>query len=137
MNKQVVKFSIRRIIILAGLVGSLTFSAVAANHNEKDKKAPSVVQYVGATDSGIVFNVKYDNAEAAKFELIIKNEFGDVVYQQQFSDKSFDRKIVLVKEPGEAHLTFIIKSASETIKESFEISTSTRTVQEVVVKNVK
>ena len=135
MNKQVLKFG-SRVIILAGLVGTLSFSGMAAS-TKKEKDAASVVQYVGTTDKGIVFNVKYDNNDAAKFDLIIKNEYGDVVYQQQYSDKNFEKKVLLTKEPGDARLTFIIKSASANIKQSFDITTSTRTVEDVVVKNAQ
>ena len=135
MNKQVLKFG-SRVIILAGLVGTLSFSGMAAS-TKKEKDAASAVQYVGTTDKGIVFNVKYDNNDASKFDLIIKNEYGDIVYQQQFNDKNFDKKVLLTKEAGDAHLTFIIRSASANIKQSFDITTSTRTVEEVVVKNAQ
>lgn len=123
-------------IILAGLVGSLSLSSLAAT-NKHQKETSSAVQYVGTTEKGIVFNVKFDNADASKFDLIIKNEYGDVVYQQEFSDKNFDKKVLLMKEPGEAHLTFIIKTPSESYKQSFDISTVTRTVEDVVVTNAK
>lgn len=130
MNKQVLKFG-SRVIILAGLVGTLSFSSFAAN---KENEA-SIVQYTGTTEKGIVFNVKYENADASSFSLIIKNEYGDVVFQQQYSDKNFDKKVLLTKEPGDARLTFIIKSGSTNLKQSFDITTSTRTVEDVVVKN--
>lgn len=136
MNKQVLKFGIRRTIILAGLVGSLSFSGFAGT-TKGGKEAASAVQYVGATDQGILFNVKYDNTNAEPFTLVIKNEYGDVVYQQQFKDKNFDKKVVLTKEPGEAHLTFEIRSASSNIRQSFDIKTTTKTVEEIVVKNAQ
>ena len=47
-----------------------------------------------------------------------------------FNDKNFDKRVMLVKEPGDAHLTFIIKGA-DTYKQSFDISTDTRTVEDV------
>ena len=134
MNKQVLKFG-SRVIILAGLVGTLSFSSYAAN--KENEKEVSIVQYEGTTEKGIVFNVKYENAAASPFNLIIKNEYGEVVYQQQYNDKNFDKKVLLTKEPGDARLTFIIKSASVNLKQSFDITTSTRTVEDVVVKNAQ
>lgn len=135
MNKQVLKFG-SKAVILAAIAGTLSFSAIAAD-KASGKEAASAVQYVGTTESGIVFNVKYENATATPFSLIIKNEYGDVVYSQQYSDKSFDKKVMLTKEPGDARLTFIIKSSSANIKQSFDISTKTRTVEDVVVKNAQ
>ena len=138
MKKQVLNF--RKAMLVAVLVSAVSFSAMAApatsKNDKSDKTAQNNIQYVGTKDDGIIFNVKYDNADAAKFDLIIKNEYGDVVYQQSFSDKNFDRRVMLVKEPGDAHLTFIIKGA-DTYKQSFDITTVTRTVEDVVVKNSK
>ncbi len=68
MNKQVVKFGFKRMIILAGLVGISFLSSLAAT-NKHGKETSSAVQYVGTTEKGIVFNVKYDNADAEKFDL--------------------------------------------------------------------
>lgn len=133
MNKQVLKFG-SKIIVLAAIAGTLSLSATAAG-KVSEKETASAVQYVGTTEKGIVFNVKYDNAMATPFNLIIKNEYGDVVYQQQYSDKNFDKKVMLTKEPGDAHLTFIIRSGSANIRQSFDITTTTKTVEEVVVKN--
>lgn len=138
MKKQV--FNFRKAMLVATLVSAVSFSAMAApatsKNGKNDKSAQNHIQYVGTTNNGIVFNVKYDNADAANFDLVIKNEYGDIVYQQTFSDKNFDKKVVLVKEPGDAHLTFIIKGA-DTYKQSFDITTVTRTVEDVVVKNSK
>lgn len=138
MKKQVLNFKFSRAIVLAAIAGTLSFSAMAGTTNSKESKnTQSSVQYVGATNNGIVFNVKNENTEAGKFDLIIKNEFGEVVYQQQYSEKGFDKKIVLVKEPGDARLTFIIRSGNATYKQAFDINTTTRTVEDVVVKSAE
>ncbi len=134
MNKQVLKFG-SKALVLAVVAGTLSLSSFAAT--SKNEKEASAVQYAGTTDKGVVFNVKYDNADAAPFSLIIKNEYGDIVYQQQYTDKNFERKVLLTKEPGDARLTFIIKSASGSLKQSFDITTTTKTVEEVVVKNAQ
>jgi len=138
MKKQV--FNFRKAMLVATLVSAVSFSAMAApatsKNGKNDKSTQNHIQYVGTTNDGIVFNVKYDNTDAANFDLVIKNGYGDIVYQQTFSDKNFDKKVVLVKEPGDAHLTFIIKGA-DTYKQSFDITTVTRTVEDVVVKNSK
>ena len=139
MNKQVLKFGFGRAALVALFAGVLSFSSMAAvNETLKDAKAsPSAVQYVGTSNDGIVFNVKHENADAAKFDLIIKNEYGDIVYQQQYNDKNFDKRVVLVKEGGDARLTFIIRSGNTSYKQVFNITTTTKTVEDVVVENAK
>ena len=140
MKKQVLKF--RKAMLVAALVSAVSLTAIgapatASRNGKNDKTTQNNIQYVGTTDAGIVFNVKYDNADSAKFDLIIKNQYGDVVYQQAYDDLNFDKKVVLVKEPGDAHLTFIIRTANNDYKQSFDITTTTRTVEDVVVKNSK
>lgn len=137
MKKQVINFKFSRAIVLAAIAGTLSLSAIAGTTNKASKNTQSDVQYVGTTNNGVVFNVKHDNTDAGKFDLVIKNEYGEIVYQQQYSDKAFDKKIVLVKEPGDARLTFIIRSGSNTYKQSFDINTTTRTVEDVVVKSAQ
>lgn len=139
MKKQVLAIGMRKAMMVAGFVSVLTVGAMAApaENRKNTKLAQSEIEYVGTTKDGIVFNVKFENADAARFDLVIKNEYGDVVYQQQFSDKNFDKKILLVKEPGDAHLTFLIKAGDASYKESFDITTVIRTVEDVVVTSAK
>ena len=139
MKKQVLNF--RKAMVVAALVSAVSFSAMAApatsKNDKSDKTAQNNIQYVGTTDDNIVFNVKYNNADSAKFDLIIKNQYGEVVYQQAYNEVNFDKKVVLLKEQGDAHLTFIIRTANNDYKQSFDITTVTRTVEDVVVKNSK
>ncbi len=44
--------------------------------------------------------------------LIIKNEYGDVVYQQEFNDKNFDKKVLLTKNRAKPILRLSSKRAS-------------------------
>jgi hypothetical protein len=139
MKKQVLNF--RKAMLVAALVSVTSLSATAAPASSKNDKSSKTaqhnIQYVGTTDAGVVFNVKYDNTDSAKFDLIIKNGYGEVVYQQAYSDVNFDKKVMLLKEPGDAHLTFIIRTADNDYKQSFDITTVTRTVEDIMVKNSK
>ena len=140
MKKQVLNF--RKAMLVAALVSTVSLSAMAApatvsKNGKSNKTEQSNIQYVGTTDAGIVFNVKYDNADSARFDLLIKNQYGDIVYQQTYNDKNFNKKVMLVKEPGDARLTFIIRTASNDYKQSFDITTVTKTVEDVVVKSSK
>lgn len=135
MKKQSFKLGFKKVMVLAGLAATLSFTTfTSAKASEKTKSA---ISYVGTNDNGIVFNVKYDNAARSKFDLIIRTDAGETVFQQSYKDTNFDKKIVLAKEPGEAHLTFILKTATNTFTQSYDISTTTHTVEDVVVKSSK
>ena len=134
MNKQTFKLAVKKVILMSGFVCALslaTYHTTQANsHTFASTK--SAFHYVGTEENKIVFNVKFENPAESKFDLVITNENGDVVYKQSYSEKNFDKKIVLLKE-GDAHLTFAIKSKDVNYKESFDISTTTKVVEDVVV----
>ena len=87
------------------------------------------VKYVGATDANFVFRLTFENASAEKFWLIVKNDAGDVVFQQSFKDAHFAKTIQLPKLEGEMHPTFIIRTGAEQVERKFVIN---RTVSENV-----
>jgi len=102
-----------------------------------DKKTPSglsrdevSIQYVGSTESNVVFSVKFENPTAQKFWLIVKNDAGETVYRQQFSDAHFSKSIYLVKDETEIHPTFVIRKGNDEVSHSFSIN---RTLVENVV----
>src|ERR1700733_5303252 len=51
------------------------------------------VKYEGISDNSIVFKVDYENPTGEKFWLVIKNDNGDVVYHQQFSETHFSKSV--------------------------------------------
>jgi hypothetical protein len=80
------------------------------------------VQYIGFNESSLIFRVQFENTDAKKFYLIIKNDAGDVVYESQFSDVHFSKAIHLPKVDGEIHPTFVIRTANSSVERSFSIS---------------
>ena len=70
------------------------------------------VQYVGSTETQVVFHVDFENTTAQKFWLIIKNDAGDVVYRKQFSDAHFSKSISVLKEGNDIRPTFIIRNSN-------------------------
>lgn len=80
------------------------------------------VNYLGATEDNFVFRLEYDNKLAEKCWLIIKNDVGDVVYQQGFKDLHFTRVIHLPKGEGAIHPTFVIRTSKTQIERRFEVN---------------
>ncbi|MGI8950647.1 MAG: hypothetical protein ACR2FN_03575 [Chitinophagaceae bacterium] len=136
MKQTFVKIVSKKLIVMAGIMATFTFAsfnqAKAGSIIKADPSQPSI-QYVGTTDSGILFNVKFDNTTGSKFDLIIQNDDGIVLYEHQYNDKNFNQNIVLIKEPGDAKLSFIVKGASTNLKESFNISTISKVIEDVTV----
>jgi hypothetical protein len=70
------------------------------------------VKYQGTTDNHIVFKVEFENPTAEKFWLIIKNDNGDVIFHQQFSDAHFAKTVFFENTDTEIQPTFVIRTAN-------------------------
>ncbi|HTS44699.1 MAG TPA: hypothetical protein VMH01_09900 [Puia sp.] len=81
------------------------------------------VQYAGSDETSFIFHVNFDNPAAQKFSLVIKNDDGIVVYENQFSDVHFNKTVRVIKEGTDIHPTFIIRTANREIKRSFSVNT--------------
>lgn len=93
------------------------------------------VKHLGNPEGSILFQVKYENLTGDKFSVIIKDTDGAVLYQETYKDKNFDKKFQL--PAGEADkIRFIIKAAGNKEAQTFEVNTSTRLVEEIVVNKV-
>ena len=70
------------------------------------------VKYQGTNENNVIFKVEFENPTAEKFFLIIKNDNGDVVYHQQFTDAHFSKSVFFQNTDSEIHPTFIIRSGN-------------------------
>lgn len=123
--------------LFAIAVTAITFSATAKAATGVDPfEKNATVKYLGEEEKTLVFNVKYDNVNAAKFLVTIKDQDGATIFQNAFTDTKFDKKFVLPKaETGK--IVFIISDKKNNYTESFEVSTETRVIEDVVVKKLK
>ena len=81
------------------------------------------VKYQGAVNNSIAFKVEFENPTSEKFSLIIRNDNGDVVYHQQFSDAHFSKNVYIADAEADIHPTFIIRTANNTeIVRQFQVS---------------
>ncbi|AXY76902.1 hypothetical protein D3H65_24225 [Paraflavitalea soli] len=93
------------------------------------------VKHIGNPEGSVVFQVQYDNQAGEKFFLIIRDNDGNVIYQDTYSDKKFDKKFQLPQ--GETDkLQFIIKGPRNNTIQTFEVKTHSRMIEEVVVRKV-
>jgi hypothetical protein len=88
------------------------------------------VKYIGTSDNNLVFHLEYENKTGEKFFLIIKNDLGEIVYQNAYNDVHFEKNIRLPKEDSEMRPTFIIRTATEQVERKFSVN---RQVSENIV----
>jgi hypothetical protein len=79
------------------------------------------VNYVGSNENSVTFHLVFENKTGEKFWLIVKDDNGDIVYKSAFSDSHFEKNIRLVREKGEMHPTFIIRTPNDQVERKFAI----------------
>ena len=146
MKKQlmrVVNANYSRFFKTAILVVSLT-GAYAATYATPASQAfvnagPGVgkteVSHLASDSESLLFEVKVENTSGEKFYVLVKDESNNTLYRGSFSDKDFTKKFRLPKSESN-HVTFIIKGESGVTAQTFQINTSRRVVEEVVVTKV-
>jgi hypothetical protein len=79
------------------------------------------VNFVGTTDNSAVFHLKFENKTGEKFFLIVKNDAGEIVYQNAYNDVVFERNIRIENESSDIHPTFVIRNASGQVERKFSV----------------
>src|ERR1700744_5390154 len=113
MNTKVVKAIAVALTSIVLLSNPFTSKANGGNNGKNSLTEEQVsVKYQGTKGNSIVFKVEFTNPTAEKFSLIIKNDNGDVVYNQQFTDANFAKTVTFENTEAEIRPVFIIRSAS-------------------------
>ena len=142
VNSNSVLRTIAATATAAVLFAGSPLSSFANTNKEKHAKTASTsesqinVQYIGSDENAFKFSVQFENTSAKKFTLIVKNDDGDVVYSQQFSDVHFSKTIVLKKDEMDAYginPTIGINTGSEIVQRKFSISIAKKYTEDVMV----
>ena len=137
-------FVIRKMII--GLTLAASFIIISAPAFSKGNTPATTanasfqpsVKYVGADNSGSLFQVEFDNETPVKFELTVSDNNGTVLYNEAFQATSFSKYIKLLSEGDESngHLNFSIRTADGT-NYNYSVATVQETVKEVTITKSK
>ncbi|MCW3118269.1 MAG: hypothetical protein JWM28_2351 [Chitinophagaceae bacterium] len=137
MKKNAFKITVRR-VASSFLVSTVLFLSTASAQGPvvaAFRESPVEVKCVGSDNDSYVFNVAYDNDNGDKFSLRILDSAGNLLFAGTYNDRKFNKKFKLEKE-GNDKLNFVIKNLSDNTIQAFEITTTTRIVEDVVVKKV-
>lgn len=136
-----INFSIRKTFTLLYLTLALTGVTLATRANGRDSvdrtnASPAEVTYVGGEEGARVFNVVYSNPTGSRFTVKVLDAEGNLLYQNAFMDKKFDKKFRLDGTGFFGKVVFVIRNHGDGSVQSFEINTNTRMVEDVDVKEV-
>jgi hypothetical protein len=127
MNSKLVNFAVKSVSALATVAALLVANPASARKNADKKPAIGQVsvKYTGSNSKTVVFRLNFENSSAEKFWLIIKNDAGEVVYEEQFTDLHFDRNIYLDVEEAKIKPTFIIRLKDQDIERKLMVTKRT------------
>lgn len=87
----------------------------------------------GNTENEIWIDVKIAKAKSEKIMLVIENERGDELYKKEINKSDFSTRFRLQKADNISKYTVVLKSANKSVKESYAITTATKTIEDVTV----
>ncbi|HMH21834.1 MAG TPA: hypothetical protein VK563_08660 [Puia sp.] len=123
---------------LSFTAGSLTARASNEPREHHTGSATNAeVKYIGNNEGNPLFNVLYNNSTGARFTVRILDGDGNQIFMASYADKKFDKKFKLATPELSNKLVFIIRNNEDHSEQSFEVSTDSRLVEEIEVKEVK
>ncbi len=140
MKHTFVKFTGKKILTTLFVATALCYmqpvSATSTKipvENVAEDNAGSKLSYTGSESDSYNFSVKVNNPDGSRFVMSVEDENGNRLYAGTFNDKDFSRKIKLLKNPEVSTYILNISSSNKNLSQSFVISTSAKTIDEVSV----
>ena len=89
----------------------LTFNvcAIAQPYGDPIVKAASI-KHISTTNDKVIFQLSLENEAGERFSVSIRDNDGNTLFQDFYSDKKFDKKYVFAKSDDLSKLTFIVRS---------------------------
>lgn len=120
------------VILLAVMVTFTSASAKVDTTYEDGENA--AVSCLKLEEGQVYFNVKFENADGGRFDILVNDVTGDNLYHASFSGKNFNRVFRAPVENGK--LVIIIRDGKDKISHKFELSTESKMVQQILVKRM-
>lgn len=120
-------------IVTAALL-LLVVSTTAVHAADKPKEGPVEVKYLGSVQGKPLFQLALNNPQGEEVALTLRDENGVVIYSDVSKDKTYSRTLQFDElDVARLRLTLTLRTKKETQTQMFEITRSTRTVEDVAV----
>lgn len=113
---------------LTGNATSNTPIEIVSNNNTTS------VQFAGSAVNGLMFDVKINNLNGDKFKLVVRNGEGEVLFSKDYADKSFSKKIKILKDDSYGStFSFNIVSDNKALETTYQVNATTKVVDDVII----
>ena len=119
---KVIAVALTAVLFLFGSPLTSKANGGGSKHSPAIDEAQVCVTYQGVSDNSLVFKLDYENATGAKFWLIIKDDNGDIVYQQRFNNAHFGKTVYFQNTDTNINPTFVIRAGNDEIVRQFQVN---------------
>ncbi len=115
------------------LAGTLSASSVQAA-DAKPKEVPVEVKYIGSMQGSPLFQIAFNNPEGNDISITLRDQEGYIIYTDVTNDKAYARKIRFDDlDFATMKLTLTLRSKKELQTKTFEVTRSSRVVEDFTV----
>src|SRR3954452_12096647 len=135
MQNTFVKIISRKVFTAAFLTGPSVSDASAENKEFDNLKIvttniESSIEFTGANENTIFFDVKVENPDGNEFALEIQDDEANILFSKNYTHSSLVEKVTLPNEKLIAHYNFIIRTDNKEAEQSFVVSISNKITNE-------
>jgi hypothetical protein len=121
-------------VILLAVTVTLTSASAKVSDSTYEDDENATVSCLKMEEGQVYFNVKFENADGGRFDILVNDVTGDNLYRATFTGKNFNKVFRAPVENGK--LVIIIRDSKEKTSHRFELSTESKMVQQILVKRV-
>ena len=143
MKQTFLKSTAKKFIIAAFLSAPVLLTGISAGAtvNSHDIEIVSGdktnVQLTANTEDALVFKLRVNNQKGENFTVTIKNNSGEVLFSQVFNETDFEKQFKVLKGENEyANYSVTIASSDKSMVETYVISSTVRTVNDVAINKL-
>ena len=126
-------FAKKTVIVLLAVIVTLTSATAKVSDSTFDDEIASV-SCLKMIEGQVYFNVKFENADGGRFDILVNDANGDNLYRATFTGKNFNKVFRAPVENGK--LVIVIRDSKDKTSHKFELSTESRMVQQILVTRI-
>ena len=127
----------RNLSIVALLFAFTLATTTTFANNENPTTSTIELKFIGKHENQPIFELNLANKEADEFSIIIRDEFGSLLYAGKAKGTNVTRKFMLNEEVGDANLYVEVRSKKSSKSETYRISKSYSYKDEPVITSAK
>jgi hypothetical protein len=134
---KIVSINTRVLAIALAASFAVAFTTPALATEEK-KAIPVELKFIGSIKEQPLFHLVFTGTEENEFTIVVRDEFGQILYKDKVKGTSFTKKFLLnIDELGDTEVKFEITGKNFEKPVVFEINKQSRLVEDLVVNKVK